>query len=249
MAQQKGIIKLKGTIGDISFYKTQDGHLAREKGGVDGDRIANDDAFIRTRENGSEFGASASSGKLLRDALRSMLMTASDNRVTARLMKVMTDIKNLDTLNVRGERSVGTAIASPSAKALLDGFDFNIKAILGSILFKPYSVNTATGEISIPSLVPLNDIRFPSGSTHINLKGAWAKVDFTNGTYDVQQSSSVNLAVDGTSTNVLLTPAAVPSGLGTDLFLLQVEFFQQVNGVQYSMKNGAYNSLNIVDIL
>ncbi|MBS3993278.1 MAG: hypothetical protein KGZ87_06150 [Bacteroidetes bacterium] len=39
MAKQKGIIKLKGTIGDITFYKTQDGHLAREKGGVDGQRI------------------------------------------------------------------------------------------------------------------------------------------------------------------------------------------------------------------
>ena len=31
MARQKGIIKLKGKIGDISFYKTQDGHLARER--------------------------------------------------------------------------------------------------------------------------------------------------------------------------------------------------------------------------
>jgi len=32
MAKQTGIIKLKGTIGGISFYKTSDGHLAREKG-------------------------------------------------------------------------------------------------------------------------------------------------------------------------------------------------------------------------
>ena len=31
MARQKGVIKLKGTIGDISFYKTQDGYLARER--------------------------------------------------------------------------------------------------------------------------------------------------------------------------------------------------------------------------
>ena len=35
MAKQTGIIKLKGTIGDISFYKSADGHLARSKGGVD----------------------------------------------------------------------------------------------------------------------------------------------------------------------------------------------------------------------
>ena len=53
MARQVGIIKLEGGIGDISFYKTKDGHLARTKGGVDGKRIANDPAFQRTRENGS----------------------------------------------------------------------------------------------------------------------------------------------------------------------------------------------------
>ena len=55
MAKQKGIIKLDGTIGGITFYKSQDGYLAREKGGVPADRIANDPAFQRIRENGEEF--------------------------------------------------------------------------------------------------------------------------------------------------------------------------------------------------
>ncbi len=70
MARQKGIIKLKGTIGGITFYKTQDGHLACEKGGIDSERIANDPAFQRTRENGEEFGRVGKAGKLLRTALR-----------------------------------------------------------------------------------------------------------------------------------------------------------------------------------
>ena len=65
MARQKGIIKLKGTIGDITFYKTQDGHLAREKGGIDASRIKSDPAFQRTRENGSEFGRAGNAGSLL----------------------------------------------------------------------------------------------------------------------------------------------------------------------------------------
>jgi len=248
MARQKGIIKLKGKIGDLSFYKTQDGHLAREKGGVDGDRIAKDPAFVRTRENGAEFGSSASSGKLLRDAIRTMLMTASDNRVSSRLTKVMTDIKNLDATSVRGERNVGVAIALPTAKALLKNFNFNKKAILGSILFQPFAVNTGTGEITINGLEPINDIIYPTGATHITLKSAWAKVDFALGTYDVQNSNEVNLLIDGTPTNVVLTPAAAPAGAGTDLYLLQIEFFQEVNGVQYSLKNGAYNALSVVDI-
>ncbi|HEY0092582.1 MAG TPA: hypothetical protein VGB43_08860, partial [Flavobacterium sp.] len=63
MARQKGIIKLKGTMGGITFYKTSlDGHLAREKGGIEASRIASDPAFQRTRENGSEFGRAGRAG-------------------------------------------------------------------------------------------------------------------------------------------------------------------------------------------
>ncbi len=248
MARQKGIIKLKGKIGDISFYKTQDGHLAREKGGVDASRIASDPAFVRTRENGAEFGSSAASGKVLRDALRTMLMTASDNRVTSRLTKLMTDIKNLDAISARGLRTVGTAIALPTAKALLKGFNFNNKAILGGVLYKPYAVNTATGVITINGLVPINDIAYPSGATHVTIKGAWAKIDFAAGVFDVQFSNDVNLPIDGVLTNAILTPALAAVGAGTDVFLLLIEFLQEVNAVQYSLKNGAYNALSIVDV-
>jgi len=53
---------LKGPIGDISFYKSKDGYLARSKGGVDKSRIKNDPAFQRTRENGSEFGRAGIAG-------------------------------------------------------------------------------------------------------------------------------------------------------------------------------------------
>ncbi|MBA4241452.1 MAG: hypothetical protein C0448_12055 [Sphingobacteriaceae bacterium] len=248
MARQKGLIKLKGKIGDISFYKTQDGHLAREKGGVDASRIANDAAFVRTRENGAEFGSSATSGKVLRDSLRTLLMTASDNRVTSRLTKLMTDIKNLDATSVRGERTVGTAIALAPAKALLKGFNFNNRAILGSVLYRPYVVNTATGAIDINGLVPINDIAYPAGATHMSIKGAWAKVDFATNAYDVKLSNIVNVAIDANPSNVNLVPVAAPAGAGTDLYLLQIEFFQEVNGVQYSLKNGAFNALSIVDV-
>jgi hypothetical protein len=248
MARQKGIIKLKGTIGDITFYKTQDGNLAREKGGVDADRIANDPAFVRTWENGVEFGSSASSGKILRDAIRPMLMSASDNRVVSRLVKIMTDIKNQDNVSARGLRTVGVGIAIPAAKALLKDFNFNKRAILGAVLFKPYTVTIATGVIKILGLVPVNDIAFPAGATHITLKGAWAKIDFATGVVDVQQTNAVNTIIDGTANNITLTPAAAPGGVGTDLYLLQIEFFQMVNGIQYTLKNGAYNALAIIEV-
>lgn len=95
MAQQKGIIKIEGTLGDLTFYKSQDGHLVKSKGGVSAERIATDPTFARTRENGQEFANAAKAGKLLRDAFRVMMLTASDGRVTSRLTKLMTEIKKL----------------------------------------------------------------------------------------------------------------------------------------------------------
>lgn len=248
MARQKGLIKLSGKIGDLSFYKTKDGFLAREKGGVEASRIKNDPAFARTRENGAEFGSSASSGKLLRDSIRTMMQNASDSKVVARLTKLMTQIKNLDGTSARGERNVGVGIAVPQAKALLKGFNFNDKAVLGSILYNPYSVNVATGEITLNGLVPINDVSPTPGATHITLRGAWAKVDFATGETDVQETNAINLPIDATSTNAVLTPTSAPTGAGTDIYLLMIEFFQEVNGNQYVLKNGAYNALSIVEI-
>ena len=248
MAKQTGIIKLKGKIGDLSFYKTKDGHLAREKGGVDGDRIANDPAYVRTRENNKEFGSSATSGKLLRDALRRMMMRASDGRVTSRLTKVMSEIKNLDATSVRGQRNVGVAIALPEAKERLNGFNFNIKSILGSILYKEFTLDPLTGAISILGLIPINDIAFPAGATHVTLRSGWAKVDFELGLKAIKLSNQVNGPLDAVEIDVILTPAAVPVGTGTNLYLLMIEFFQEVNGVQYSLNNGQYNALSVVEV-
>jgi hypothetical protein len=248
MARQTGIIKIKGKIGDLSFYKTQDGHLVREKGGVDADRIKNDPSFVRTRENGEEFGSSAASGKLLRDTLRPMMMSASDGRVTARVMKVMSQIKNLDDTSIRGKRNVGLAIAKPEAKVLLNNFNFNKRSILGSVLFKPFTVDTSTGLIDIPNVVPVNDIAFPSGATHVSFRGAWARVDFELGLKEIEYSPVNNFPLDATSNMVKLTPAAAPTGTGTDIYLLMLEFFQEMNGVQYSLKNGSYNVLSVVEV-
>jgi len=248
MAKQTGLIKLKGKIGDLSFYKTKDGHLAREKGGVDAERIARDPAFVRTRENGAEFGSSASAGKLMRDALRPLIMRAADSRVTARLTKVMTLIKNLDATSARGQRNVGVAIALPNAKELLKGFNFNNRSILGSVLFKAFTVDAGTGAITMTGLVPANEVAAPLGATHFSVRTAWAKLDFVQGLKDVQVSDPYNGAIDSTSVDITLTPAQAPAGPGTNVHLLMIEFFQEVNGVQYVLNNGQYNALSIVEV-
>ncbi len=69
----------------------------------------------------------------------------------------MTPVKNFDSNNGCGQRTVGSESASEEAKSILKGFDFNIKAILSSIFFNPINLNTETGEVSMLALVPSND--------------------------------------------------------------------------------------------
>jgi len=249
MARQKGIIKLTGKIGDLSFYKSKDGYLAREKGGVDGDRIKKDPAFARTRENGSEFGLAATSGKTLRDAFRPLMMRAADNRITSRLTRLMSDIRKLDTTSDRGKRSVGVAIQNQPAKDMLKGFNFNNRSMLNAILYRPIALDTSTGEITIEDLIPVNHIAAPANSTHVSFTAAWGNVNFADGVSELSLSSATNLALDSTMSTVTVTPSGVPTGTGTDVFILLVEFFQEVNGSQYSLNDGGYNALNIVDVV
>ena len=245
MARQGGLLKVVGKLDDLSFYKSADGFLVRTKGGVSGDRIANDPTFQRTRENGAEFGMSASAGKLLRTALRNLMMTASDNRVVSRLTRLMTDVKNLDAANDRGERHVHEGFDLPEGKAVLKGFNFNKRAILSGILFKSYALDTVTG-----ALVPKMDMVSAPGATHVTIRAGWSKIDFQLGDFETLISNDVNLPIGTTPVDINLVHAAPPAlATGIQVFTLQIEFYQEVNGTQYSLKNGGYNALAVIDVV
>ncbi|ARN77949.1 hypothetical protein BST97_08030 [Nonlabens spongiae] len=249
MAKVSSFIKIEGTLDNLTFYKGKEGYLVRTKGGVSKERIQNDPAFERTRENGSEFGQSASSGKLLRTAVRNLLLKAKDNRVTSRLTQKMAAIKNLDTTSVRGQRNVAEGISGVEGKSLLKSFDFNDRAKLSAVLFAPFDVDTTTGEVTMPNMVPTETITSPSGATHFSLRSAVAKIDFELSSHAIDYSPTENFPIDSASSNISLLPASVPSDPGTQIHLLLVEFFQEINGVQYPLKNGAYNVLNIVEVV
>jgi hypothetical protein len=248
MAKLKGIIKIEGTLQDMTFYKTQDGHLIKTKSSVSAGRIATDAAFARTRENGAEFGSAAKAGKLLRNCTRVLIQSASDNRVTSRVTQLMYRLQLEDKTSARGERKVSIGIATPEGKGLVKSFNFNDKSVLGSIMHKPYSVDAATGVITIADFTPLFDVEAVPGATHMQLAGAFASVNFETGESEIQYTNEENLPIDETVTQVTLTPAAVPAVAGTHFFLLGILFFQEVNGTQYSLNNGAFNALSIIDL-
>lgn len=233
----------------MTFY-TQDGvSYVRKKGGISADRIANAPEFIRTRENGSEFGGVASVGKVIRDAVRPLVKSSADSRVTGRLVGALTQIKNMDPTSVRGERNVAVGILQPGAKLLLKGFEMNDKAPLSMILAKPYSLNPATGLVTIADLVPDRDFVIPNGATHCVMTSAWSRIDFATGVLDTAYSPDASFALDHTAVQVQLTPEEVQAGAGISVFFLEVVFTIETNGVHYPLQNQSSRSLKIIDVL
>jgi hypothetical protein len=247
MARQNGIIKLKGTIGDISFYKTTDGHLAREKGGVDASRIKNDPAFQRTRENGSEFGRAGKGGKVIRNAIRLLLQNAKDKRVVSRLTTDLLKVVKTDTTNERGLRTI-----EAGNFALLKGFEFNVNGKLGATLFADYraSFDRVTGEatVNIPPFTPTIRIAAPAGTTHFKVVMGLASLNFSEESFkfDNQQTAIVPYDANDTA-EIDLTAAIAANSTEPVVMVLGVEFYQQVNGQMYPLKNGSYNALSVID--
>lgn len=248
MAKQRGFLKIEGTLGDTTFVKTADGYLAKEKTSMSRSRITSDPAFQRTRENMAEFGRAGKAGKLLRNAIRSLLQNAKDRRVVGRLLKEMMKVIKADATSNRGLRNVVDGEAE-----LLQGFDFNSNAILSATLYAQYapSINRATGllDISIPAFVPANELQVPDGATHYNIVSAGAEIDFENETYTASGAETGLQPIDANLTAPATLSNPVTAGSTHPLFLLLgIQFFQQVNGRFYPLKNGAFNALTIARV-
>jgi len=177
------------------------------------------------------------------------MIDAKDSRVTSRLTKVLNQVKNEDLISARGQRNVTEGLATPQGRALLKGFNFNRRSSLEAVLLKSYALDTATGEVTITDLVPNQEMSIPEGATHATLSAAFLNLDLGTEVQDLQLSNDVNLPINGTATSVTLTPAAPASGSGQSYYLLKVAFFQDVNGIQYPLKNGAHNAMQLIELL
>lgn len=248
MPKQKGIIPLQGTMGNITFFKGKNGYYAREKGGVDSNRIATDPAYVRSRENGQEFGRAGKAGKLLRSSIRALLQKAGDTYVTARLTAAFMKVIKADATSARGQRNVIDGEAE-----LLAGFEFNAGSPLQSVIYAPYTTNidraTGTLTVSIDPFIPVNMIAAPPGATHFVISCAGSEIDFEAEEFVNGVANSGELPLDAALTAVLNLSVNVSANSTKPIFLvLGIEFFQKVGGTSYSLNNGVYNALALVAV-
>lgn len=253
MARQESLVKFKGKIGDLSFYKTKDGYLARTKGGPSKEQIKSDPRFLRTRENGSEFGRAANVGKMLREQLRPVLVQGADVTFSNRLTSLMNRVLRADEVNGRGDRQI---IASNLG--VLTGMECNVRAKLSEVFYaqaRPvYDSATAETTLELPEMIAKNQIKALQGATHVQVLLAVTEFDSNrqevNG-LSIVRSSYLDIGrSDPSPAQVLHAQQEDLPQPGTALLVLMgVSYFQFVSGGYYPLANGQYNALTFVQVI
>jgi hypothetical protein len=253
MARPKGIIKLGGTINELSFYKRLGKEIVRTPGGPSSKQVGTRKSCQRNRENLDEFlHGAVHSSKIFRISLNGMkhLWHPDASGMLNKLFRHMIE----HTPGVRGQRPVQVL----THKEMLKGFLFHPELSFDAIVKCSYSCSVNgdrnRSEISIPpsGSAPFTDV--PSGATHyrflfaISALSEYAFVK-TREKYEATDKVADGLchlaASDFIATNrpapalsltTSFSPAVVPASTTAVILSLGVEFYQEVNGVNYRLK-------------
>ncbi len=246
MARQEGLIKLKGKIGDLSFYKDKrNGYQARMKGGPTKEQISSDPRFQRTRENGLEFGRAIQTSKQLRDMIREHLQQVGDPQFSNRLTARMRAIIQADTVNARGER-----VVLLDNLAMINGMECNLGSQLGNVFFVEatpvYDRQTGEGTLALPDFLAKTKIKGLEGATHVQVLLVVLEFDPADPeakAVGVARSTYIDIGKSDDTDAETLTVQVQPQAGSAVITLMGISYYQFVNGGYYPLANGMYNAL------
>ena len=257
MARNNSFIRLEGTLDGLTFYRKNGESFVKTKNSVSKNRIMNDPAYKRTRENMQEFGGGARAGKALRESFAGILRLVGDTYVSARISSVMRNICSLGT-GLRGERVIDVV----SHVDLFKGFNFNLNKPFDTQFNAPSSppeidTNRTTARWIIPDFNTDTYVLVPEGATHFKLALAAGYTSNYEWVGAIKSYEPVDEDVNGRG--LVTYSAAIPLGgmVGSDTSLevdltsfgtipvtsaifagTAIVFFQEVNGQLYELAQG-----------
>ncbi|PWN59610.1 hypothetical protein [Chryseobacterium oncorhynchi] len=124
MATYESVIKITGAVGDLVFYNLNGKNVVRKKSGFNKTAFKKNPSYEKVRQNSSEFGHCSKVGKAIRASLDFYIKKAGDPLLYQKFAKLMTEIKDLDTVSERGKRTVENGLQTEIGKKLLRQFQF-----------------------------------------------------------------------------------------------------------------------------
>jgi hypothetical protein len=259
MAHQAGPLRLKGKLGDLSFYHNrQHGYLVRQKGGPSKEQVASSDQFARTRENASEFSLAAGAGKLIRQAVRVSTGLTGDWNVSQRLTGILIRMGKSDLSAIRGMRNPARVLDEPASRALLRSFAFYVTRPLNVAYTGPIHCDLAAGSIvlttdtsgnfdSAQSPFVLTSGEFfhaPKAATHVQIKAAIITLDFDIKRYRVYQTPMYTASLENPMPRAEFACTIDTTDTDARIGVVAIQFLQEKNGDLYALEDGL--SLGVV---
>ncbi|KFF02198.1 hypothetical protein [Chryseobacterium luteum] len=127
MATYESLIKIKGSVGDLVFYSLNGKNVVRKKSGFNKNAFKKSPSYEKVRQNSSEFGHCSKAGKTIRSCIEHYIKQAGEPLLYQRFAKLMTVIKDLDTVSERGKRTVQKGLITEEGIKLLKEFKFEKK--------------------------------------------------------------------------------------------------------------------------
>lgn len=246
MAKQVGLIKLRGAIGGITYYKTHHGYLARKSSSIDAERVATDPVFQRTREYASEFGRCVRFGALLVRAFKGVVLKASDGGVGNRMTQCLFKAKSADRTSALGFRN------------FMDGdldfvrdFEFNNRSSFASAFPGPFVTtidrNSSVVTFSTSSFHASEVVFAPSGATHFKIISAVAAIDFAAGTFETSSTETTLLFLNSTVSVPVHQVHSVFS-IHPLFLVVGISFYHKMDGCVTMLNGGLHNAFRIIQI-
>lgn len=247
MAEQKGLVKLTGTVGEFNFYFRKGKAVARKAGGgFSSEKVKHSPAMVRTRENSSEFGHVSKFKKLFRLGLFPFLTGFTDPTLHGRLMSLLQTIKTFDTVSLRGQRSLGIALGAPEGQKLLKDFSFGEQRV-SQLLRSRLVFDTASATLTVADF-STQALKFPLGSSVAEVQFGVLRIDYAQAKKELFMSDAHVITPTDIETHFTMMPTVLPTGTGVFIAVAGVKFYEVVNGERYLVKSMDTQGIEVVGV-
>lgn len=237
---ESSLVKLSGSLNDITFYTREGKEYYRKKSNLNKDRFEKDPAFARTRERSSEFGNSSRFAKILFDVASPYTKGRRDSRAYNRLMSVMNKIKDFDTLSESGQRNPMQGISNPEAQSLLLDYRFDTRVGLHSFLYRNFELDEQ-GRLSLLAFNPMKELLSIEGAVGFSMLSYNIEVEPAEGACHVERSNEYQGIIEDSFSDVILTFNKPAAAAKTQIYMLMLTFHerQRGNSIPMSGKQGS----------
>ena len=247
MAKVTAPFKISGTLDDLNFVTTSDGkNYVRMKGktGVTSEAFKSNPIFNPIREHGKEWGYCSKKSQSFRQMAAPLFQKAKDGSFAGRTIKLLSEILEEDTVNLKGQRTLEEGIQSKHIPEILIGFEGNRNCPLHQILKTDLEYEPEKNTVQIKDFNPENQLTWPiEEATHVQLQMATADWDPANDTFSTNYSEEVTLEKKHKDTIVLRTET--PKGNNWKITFLYIGFAIQERRKLKPMHR-KYNTLSLI---